>query len=178
MRALVAQVRASSEKNGKEAPIYVTIQSTIYSFLLIFLALADQTLLLPNYLGNSFPQTEQLPKPELPSQSSLGWPLTRVLRLVSSWRPSSWTRWRGSPRGIPPPATWWTTASAPQMSRNWQLAKGILYMYIILHIASIGDSLVLHYLIVHVSRPQPWHDVESKQLYWEQLTGWCRNIYL
>ena len=101
-----------------------------------------------------------------------GWPLTRVLRLVSSWRPSSWTRWRGSPRGIPPPATWWTTASAPQMSRNWQQAKGTM------HIASIGDSLVLHYLIVHVSRPQPWHDVESKQLYWEQLTGWCRNIYL
>ena len=56
-----------------------------------------------------------------------GWPLTRVLRLVSSWRPSSWTRWRGSPRGIPPPATWWTTASAPQMSRNWQLAKGIFH---------------------------------------------------
>ena len=32
------------EKNGKEAPIQVTIWSTIYSFLLIFLAMIDRTL--------------------------------------------------------------------------------------------------------------------------------------
>ena len=53
------------EKNGKEAPIKVTIRSTIYSFLLIFLAAIDQTLPLSNYLGDSFPQTEQPPKSEL-----------------------------------------------------------------------------------------------------------------
>ena len=52
-----------AEKNGKEAPIKVTIRSTIYSFLLNFLALVDRNLLLSDYLGNSFPQTEQLPKP-------------------------------------------------------------------------------------------------------------------
>ena len=40
-------------------------------FLLIFLAMIDRTLLLSNYLGNSFPQTEQPPKSELPSHSSL-----------------------------------------------------------------------------------------------------------
>ena len=26
-------------------------------------------------------------------------------------------------------------------------------------------------LDTYFPRPQPWHDVESKQLYWEQLTG-------
>ena len=31
----------------------------------------NQTILLSNYLGDSFPQTEQLPKSELPSHSSL-----------------------------------------------------------------------------------------------------------
>ena len=40
-----------------------------------FLAVIDRTLLLSNYLGDSFPQTEQTeqpPKSELPSHPSLG----------------------------------------------------------------------------------------------------------
>ena len=68
----------SPEKNGKEAPIKVPIRSTIYSFLLIFLAMIDRTLLLSNYLGNSFPQPNRSFLPILlwsgDSQGSHWWP--------------------------------------------------------------------------------------------------------
>ena len=66
--------RLSQRRMGRKLPY--KLQSgrpfTHFYFLLIFLALVDQTLLLSNYLSNSFSQTEQLPKPELPSHSSLG----------------------------------------------------------------------------------------------------------
>ena len=45
------------------------------------------SVLLPNYLGNSFPQTEQLPKPELPSHSSLILLLSVNLPLILCHRP-------------------------------------------------------------------------------------------
>ena len=57
------------------------MRSTIYSFLLILLAMIDRTLLLSNYLGNSFLQTEQPPKSEFPSHSSL----IRYLVDIAQW---------------------------------------------------------------------------------------------
>ena len=63
------KIKSKSTHNREEWE--VTIRSTIYSFLLIFLAMIDRTLLLSNYLGNSFLQTEQPPKSEFPSHSSL-----------------------------------------------------------------------------------------------------------
>ena len=98
------------------------ISYNLVDHLLIFLALVDRTLLLSNYLGNSFPQTEQLPKPELPSHSSLVLPppwnwryylgcwsllLTAHFREITlsidhSSNPvgtSFWASWRHSPAG-------------------------------------------------------------------------------
>ena len=46
------KIKSKSTHNREEWE--VTIRSTIYSFLLIFLAMIDRTLLLSNYLGNSF----------------------------------------------------------------------------------------------------------------------------
>ena len=47
----------------------------------------DRTLLLSNYLGNSFLQTEQPPKSEFPSHSSLAQPLNLCRRFLSKLSP-------------------------------------------------------------------------------------------
>ena len=40
---------------------------------------------------------------------------------------------------------------------------------------SLGTTDVTQLATVQASGPQPWSDVESKQLYWEQLTGQAGN---
>ena len=53
-------------------------------FTHFFLAMIDRTLLLSNYLGNSFLQTEQPPKSEFPSHSSLDQSLLYIVYCISS----------------------------------------------------------------------------------------------
>ena len=52
----------AQRRMGRKLPYKLQSGRPFTHFYSFFLASVDQTLLLSNYLGNSFPQTEQLPK--------------------------------------------------------------------------------------------------------------------
>ena len=61
----------TQRRMGRKLPFKLQSSRPFTNFYSFFLAMIDRTLLLSNYLGNSFLQTEQPPKSEFPSHSSL-----------------------------------------------------------------------------------------------------------